>query len=325
MFQTSCTGVVTMNRKWGLAPRACVAAAVLFPILLPACEVPDRDEATVRPLPSAALSGLAPDSLRERSLGDGAFYQFVWSARGPWAIHLVSAEIARCDLDLVVVPATGPDGATRGRVPIAEMVPAAPVVALAGVNGDFFRLDNGVPLGSEVTETTTRFSSRPALAWSRGGIPWIGVPAQIGDRMGFGFDTLAIGEASGGMQVIGGYPELLDAGHVAGDLGVTESPSFAAARHPRTAIGFDTDEGLLWLVVVDGRQTPRSAGMSLPELANLFLWLGVDEALNLDGGGSSAMLLGTQLVSRPSDAEGERSVGNSVWLVRDPGGCKSQG
>ncbi len=313
-----------MNRTWRHALRACFAAGVLFPILFSACRVPERGAETARPLPSALLSGLAPDSVRERHLADGAFYRFVWSPRGPWAVHLVSAELTRCDLGLVVVPAKGPDGTPRTRMPVSEMVPAAPAVALAGVNGDFFRLDNGVPLGSEVTETTTRFSARPALAWGRERAPWIGVSAWVEDRMRFGSDTLAIGGGNGGVQVVGGYPELLDAGRVAGDLGVSERPSFAAARHPRTAIGFDADERLLWLVVVDGRQAPRSSGMSLRELANLFLWLGVDEALNLDGGASSAMLLGAQLVSRPSDAGSERPVGNSVWLVRDPEGCRSR-
>ena len=87
------------------------------------------------------------------------------------------------------------------------------------------------------------------------------------------------------MQVIGGYPVLLTGGVARGDLGVAERPSFAAVRHPRTAVGFDSRGSLLWLVVVDGRQAPWSAGMSLPELTDLLRALGADEALNLDGGG----------------------------------------
>jgi len=301
--------------------RGCVVAGLPFAALVTACEVSPGATADAEPLPSAALSQLAPDSLRERVLTEGAVYRFVWSARGPWAIHLVSAELSRCDLDLVVVPATGPDGATRTRSAVTRMRPAAPLEALVGVNGDFFRLDNGAPLGSEVTESTTRLSTRPALAWDAERVPWIGVPVQADDRMAFGPDTVAPGGANGGIHVVGGDPELLDGGSVVADLAVTDRPSFAAARHPRTAVGFDTEAGLLWLVVVDGRQPPHSAGMTLPELANLFLWLGADEALNLDGGGSSVMSLGARIVNRPSDAEGERPVANSVWLVRDPRGC----
>ena len=298
-------------------------AGLLFAALATACEVQQGETAAVGSLPSALLSELAPDSLRERMVADGAVYRFVWSARGPWAIHLVSAELSRCDLDLVVVPATSPDG-TRDRTRVTRMAPAAPAAALVGVNGDFFRLDNGAPLGSEVTESTTRLSTRPALAWDAERLPWIGVPVRAGDRMVFGPDTLAPGEDRGRMQIVGGFPELLDGGSVAGDLGVTGNPAFAAARHPRTAIGFDADRRRLWLVVVDGRRPQHSVGMTLPELADLLLGLGVDEALNLDGGGSSVMSLGSQVVSRPSDPRGERPVGNSVWLVRDDRGCATE-
>ena len=299
-------------------------AMPIVALSLAACEMPGQGGIAWPPLPSTALVELAPDSLRERALGDGAIYRFAWSARGPWAIHLVSAEIDRCELDLVVVPAMNGTGAGRLRTPLTQMVPDAPLVPLAGVNGDFFRLDNGVPLGPEVTETTSRVSTRPALAWGRGRIPWIGIPVRAGGGMAVGPDTIAAGEGGDGTHVVGGYPELLDRGLVVGDLGVAAGPAFAAARHPRTAVGFDNERQMLWLVVVDGRQAPRSAGMSLPELASLFLWLGADEALNLDGGGSSAMLLGKQLVSSPSDAEGERPVGNSLWLVENAEGCSPE-
>ncbi len=55
--------------------------------------------------------------------------------------------------------------------------------------------------------------------------------------------------------------------------------------------------------------------MSLPELAGLMEALGVEEALNLDGGGSSAMVVRGWLVNRPSDEAGERPVGNSLWVL----------
>ena len=286
-------------------------AMPIVALSLAACEMPGQGGIAWPPLPSTALVELAPDSLRERALGDGAIYRFAWSARGPWAIHLVSAEIDRCELDLVVVPAmNGPapdDCARRSR----RWCPMRPW-SLAGVNGDFFRLDNGVPLGPEVTETTSRVSTRPALAWGRGRIPWIGIPVRAGGGMAVGPDTIAAGEGGDGTHVVGGYPELLDRGLVVGDLGVAAGPAFAAARHPRTAVGFDNERQMLWLVVVDGRQAPRSAGMSLPELASLFLWLGTDEALNLDGGGSSAMLLGKQLVSSPRMPRGASGRQQSV-------------
>ena len=294
--------------------------------------MPDSPVGRVPELPAAAQAFLTPDSTRGLRLGEGVFYRFAWSARGPWAVHMVSADLTRCGLRLQVVPALEEDGITRTRRTVTEMVPKGTAWPLAGVNGDFFMLRGGAPIGPEVTARTRRLALRPAVAWGASRVPWIGNPARVedslpaGNRMAFGPDT--IGSAAGGagtvaaeLQVIGGYPVLLNEGVLTGDLGVAERPSFAAARHPRTAVGFDIEDGLLWLLVVDGRQAPRSAGMSLPELADLLLALGADDALNLDGGGSTAMSLRGRIVSRPSDASGERTVGNSLWLVRDRAGC----
>ncbi len=277
-----------------------------------ACVAPDRTADVDQPLPAAALEWLAPDSVRSSAVSDGVSYHFAWSARGPWALHLVAADLGRCELELVVVPALAEDGTTRVRKTVTAMSPDGEVTALAGVNGDFFS-PGGAPVGPEATSETRRESRRPAVAWDAGRVPRIGPDvSSAGGR-----------NATEGLQVVGGFPELLDGGIRVGDLEVGDRPGFAAARHPRTAVGFDPGGGLLWLVVVDGRQAPRSAGMSLPELTELLLALGVAEALNLDGGGSSAMTVGGRTVSSPSDATGERPVGNSLWLVRDGSACEN--
>jgi exopolysaccharide biosynthesis protein len=90
-------------------------------------------------------------------------------------------------------------------------------------------------------------------------------------------------------------------------------------------VGFDAGKGLLWIVVVDGRQPGYSDGMSLPELAGLFKSLGATEAVNLDGGGSTVMVLDGYPVSRPSDAGGERAVVNALGVVRDQEFCRTGG
>jgi len=272
---------------------------------------PDRHVDADPPLPVAALEWLGPDSVRGSTVSDGVSYHFAWSARGPWALHLVAADLDRCELELVVVPALAEDGTTRMRKTVTAMSPDGEAVALAGVNGDFFS-PGGAPVGPEVTSETERSSRRPAIAWDGGRVPRIGPGASSADNHA----------ATEGLQVVGGFPELLDGGIRVGDLEVGDRPGFAAARHPRTAVGFDPGSGLLWLVVVDGRQMPHSAGMSLPELTELFLALGVGEALNLDGGGSSTMVIGSRLANTPSDVTGERAVANSLWLVRDPSGCR---
>ncbi|MDE2973324.1 MAG: phosphodiester glycosidase family protein [Gemmatimonadota bacterium] len=291
----------------GRGPAALVAAMA---VASSACALADRSGAAGPSLPSPALAWLDPDSLRTELVGDGVFYHFAWSARGPWAVHLVSADLTRCELELAVVPAVGEDGVTRTRKTVTAMAPRGEVTPLAGVNGDFFAPD-GSPAGPEVTANTRRSSTRPAIAWDSGRTPRIGSDTVSGWA----------GDPAAGLQVVGGFPELLDSGVRVDDLGVAERPQFAAVRHPRTAVGYGPRHGLLWLVVVDGRRNARSAGMTLPELTELLESLGVAEALNLDGGGSSAMALGRRLVSTPSDVTGERPVGNSLWLVRDGSDC----
>ena len=59
--------------------------------------------------------------------------------------------------------------------------------------------------------------------------------------------------------------------------------------HPRTAIGIDRDTNSVLMLVIDGRQT-FSRGYTMVELANLMIELGAEDALNLDGGGSSTMV-----------------------------------
>ncbi len=74
-------------------------------------------------------------------------------------------------------------------------------------------------------------------------------------------------------------------------------------RDPRTAVGYTSNKHVI-ILVADGRQT-ISEGLSLPELAQVFVNLGCVEAMNLDGGGSTQMALGNQFVNSPSE---QRSV-----------------
>ena len=76
--------------------------------------------------------------------------------------------------------------------------------------------------------------------------------------------------------------------------------------HPRTAAGY-TEKGALILMVVDGRQD-RSRGVSLNELAMLMQELNVVEAMNLDGGGSTSLVVDNTLVNHPTSSLTEREV-----------------
>jgi hypothetical protein len=119
--------------------------------------------------------------------------------------------------------------------------------------------------------------------------------------------------------LVGGWPRIVAGGmNVAAAADSVEGtfPRFAAARHPRSAVGFSRDSATLFLVAVDGRQT-ESAGMTLVELANALIRLGVHDALNLDGGGSTALVVGDTVVNKPSDQTGERPVGDVLVITRE--------
>ena len=108
-------------------------------------------------------------------------------------------------------------------------------------------------------------------------------------------------------DAMGGSTVLMQDGHIV--LGTCTGA--ICSRNPRTAIGLTAD-GRIALVVVDGRQS-GSVGMSLGELANFFQRLGVDSAMNLDGGGSSSMVVRGRVVNHPSDGF-ERSVTNALLV-----------
>lgn len=90
--------------------------------------------------------------------------------------------------------------------------------------------------------------------------------------------------------------------------------SFTHTRHPRTLIGQD-EAGHIWLVAVDGRQPDYSIGMTFEELQRLSDRLGLVDALNLDGGGSTTMVVQAQMVNRPSDPVGARPVSDAIIIT----------
>lgn len=114
--------------------------------------------------------------------------------------------------------------------------------------------------------------------------------------------------------ILGGGPILLTNGKVQTNPDGFNPLSFVNARHPRTAIGTRKD-GTLVLVTVDGRQPKKSVGMTIPELAMLMLELGCEEAMNLDGGGSTTMVIRNKVVNSFSDATGERGVSDALLVL----------
>ena len=87
--------------------------------------------------------------------------------------------------------------------------------------------------------------------------------------------------------------------------------AFGLRRNPRTIAGV-TRDGRLLLVAVDGRAPGFSAGLSFEEEAATMRALGAVDAVNLDGGGSTTMTVRGNVVTRPSDATGERPIADAL-------------
>ena len=88
--------------------------------------------------------------------------------------------------------------------------------------------------------------------------------------------------------------------------------SNAAHRHPRSALGFNDEK--LFLIVIDGRQSGYSMGMTLYQMADFFNDIGIKHAINFDGGSSSALWALGRIVNRPAHGY-ERRIFN-VALIR---------
>ena len=117
-------------------------------------------------------------------------------------------------------------------------------------------------------------------------------------------------------DIIGGAGLLARDGQVVEDWTAESfAPGFAENRHPRTIIGTQPD-GSIWLVTVDGRQPQLSVGMTLTEVRDLARRLGLSNALNLDGGGSTTMWAAGEVVNSPSDAAGPRKVSDALLVMR---------
>ena len=150
---------------------------------------------------------------------------------------------------------------------------------------------------SRVPPETVVLSFDPRLP---SGLPTL----KVGDLIQLSTATLP--ETRGCQLAIGGGPTLIRNGVVAAYKGSND-------RHPRSAFGWNDTH---WFFVeVDGRQSQLSVGMSLPEFAEYLRSQGIDEAINLDGGGSATLWFLGQVVNSPCYGR-ERNTANGLILLK---------
>ncbi|MEM1444787.1 MAG: phosphodiester glycosidase family protein [Planctomycetota bacterium] len=87
-------------------------------------------------------------------------------------------------------------------------------------------------------------------------------------------------------------------------------------RHPRTAAGVSEDGTMLYVLVIDGRQIGHSIGATLPEMADLLIEMGADDAVALDGGGSSSIIGRARLM--PEHLRALADPDGDGWVTNRP-------
>ncbi len=225
------------------------------------------------------------------------------SAPRPLRIHLLKVALNTPKLEVFTLPGDDPDGAGPAESQLTQPIDLFKKFhALAAVNANAFSGLNAKPddanwfEGRPVDMHGLVVSNRKVISpveqgrmsfWIDGaGRPHIGTPKPT--------DTVVTAVADWSS------PLLIDSRIV--------PDSAVRTLHPRTALGFDDTGAWLLLVVVDGRQPGFSEGVTLYELAEILKARGCSQAINLDGGGSSIMLVqdpgdGVRTVNSPSGKE----------------------
>ena len=185
------------------------------------------------------------------------------------------------------------------------------MVLLRPVEGEFAWRANGVEhcIIEDIMDAkgSTTIPDGKAILWLKGTYANHVANLNVGDALDISFKlTLNNGPQDVNIhQLIGG------SNHI-----IMQNGQFMedwAERHPRTAIGFNADSTRLYFVVVDGRHL-TSVGVTLKEFKGIFDALGAVTAVNLDGGGSSCMVVNDEVLNHPSDGT-VRAVGNGCLLV----------
>ncbi len=149
---------------------------------------------------------------------------------------------------------------------------------------------------AELTDSTLVISAHGSSAGILSNV-LVGDTLSINHQINPGTDAMT--------QAVGGNGRFLNEGVNQGNW---------PERHPRSALGFNADTTKFYFVTVDGRQI-TSAGMTLTELGDFMKGFGVHNALNLDGGGSTTLVVHNDVANSPSDGSGEREVANALMIV----------
>jgi hypothetical protein len=252
------------------------------------------------------------------------YYQIVQSLGDPLpnpftrelAIHIVEVDPLAPGISFLGTPGNGAAANEYTRITTGTFVNNNHLAV--GINGDFYDTSTG---------STTNVNG---LGMSNGEV--VSEPGTGGSRNSLVVDQFNLARIvtrstirTDTWNAVSGNQRMLEDGLI-----VTPNNSYTTTLNPHTAVGVDAANGHVFFMVVDGRQTDYSEGMRTEEMAQLFLDFGVDNAINLDGGGSSTLVFAdgvggaSRAVNSPSDGAttyvpgSQRSVGNHFGVSGTP-------
>jgi hypothetical protein len=229
-----------------------------------------------------------PEPVSNQTLFEGVTYTRVVEADKPLVYHVIRIDLMAAGIAFLTTPTDTIDGFDYGARTTGQFLQEFGVQI--AINGDFFDPWWSYGLFDYYPHVGDGVNARGATVAN-------GETVTAGYAPQESFSTLYItsdNQASFTLPdseiqtAISGNTMLVVAGqyHLA-----SEHNPYLEKRHPRTAIALDESEMTLLLFVVDGRQPRYSRGVSMPEFATLILSHGGYNALNLDGGGSSTLVI----------------------------------
>lgn len=223
-------------------------------------------------------------------------------------VFIIRADLSQKNIHLrLLTPDHKP---ATGMQPITAMIKAADTPTervLAAVNGDFYNMQTGIPMGIAyqdgrgIKDTFANNSLKPQQ-----GLSYLGVNRANQAMIGLRKDSSK--KWSGLLQASGGGVVLVKNGIV------TEQT--VKTLQPRTGVGLDG--AIIYFVVIDGRKPAYSQGMAYLEMGLLMKTIGAKDAINLDGGGSSEIVIrrkgrSPEVRNKPADGF-ERALSNA-WGI----------
>lgn len=230
------------------------------------------------------------------------------------SIHIVEINPSAPGVSFFGTPGNGPTPEEYTRQTTSSFVNNHGLAV--AINGDFYTTDTGIN------------ASVSGLGMSNGTIVSPGVngrPSFIVRQNNTAVVRTNGTVPTGAYNAVSGNQRLILNG-----ANVTPGGEYTTTLNPHTAIGVDDANGHIFFMTVDGRQGDFSRGMRTDEMANILIAFGVDQAINLDGGGSTTLVFAdgaggaARTVNSPSDGSsvqqpgGQRSVANHFGLFATP-------